>query len=259
MSDSSVTARIEPVRITAGGLPELAVSSRERMAVITADAGLTQVIRAGVAANEALTVIIVVNAPGEDVTLECEGIVAEGGSLLWQIATLAGRTVRHTLRSQAGAQATSAVDWIAIASGNDNWSCDVRNVFADRDGRGEVTMRAVAQDSANVTLRGTIDIRPQGGGTDTYLTQSVLMLDPTAKIDAVPALEIHTDSVRASHSATVSRMTPEDLFYLTSRGLTLPQARALYIEGFVREIAGRLQDPVTQEVVMQAVSRIAKR
>ena len=64
-----------------------------------------------------------------------------------------------------------------------------------------------------------IEIGPEGTGTDACLTQEVLMLDPTAKVDAIPALEIRTNDVKASHSASVSRVTEEDLFYFGSRGL----------------------------------------
>jgi Fe-S cluster assembly protein SufD len=223
-------------------------------AVIIVDDARDQRIIADVPPGRTLTVIIITNAPGANVTLTCEGTVHERGSLLWQLATLNAATVHHTVQSTAvGAGATSTVEWLCNARNDAHWTLDVRNIFTARDGRGEVTMRGIAQDRARIVCRGIIDIRAEGTGTDTFLTQAMLMLDPSAKIDAVPALEIHTDNVRASHSATVTRISPEDLFYLSSRGIPLQEARTLYIEGFIGELADRIVDATARTTVKEAM------
>jgi len=59
------------------------------------------------------------------------------------------------------------------------------------------------------------------------------MLDPTAKVDAVPALEIKANDVKASHSASVRRVTPLDLFSFAARGIEGKMARTMYVEGFL--------------------------
>ena len=75
------------------------------------------------------------------------------------------------------------------------------------------------------------------------------MLDATAKIDAVPALEIKTNDVKASHSATVARVTPEDLFYFATRGIPERAARAMFVQGFLGQIAERISDKGSREMV----------
>ena len=88
---------------------------------------------------------------------------------------------------------------------------------------------------------------------DTYLTEAVLMLDPSARIDAVPALEIRTNDVKASHSATVSRVTPEDLFYLQSRGLPERSARTMFVDGFLRDLAHRIEEPTALTLIQRVL------
>ena len=114
-------------------------------------------------------------------------------------------------------------------------------------------MKGIAQDKAHAAAHGIIMIGPQGNGTDTYLTQSVLMLDATAKVDAVPALEIKTNDVKASHSASVARVSPEDLFYFASRGIPAKEARQMFVEGFLGEVVQRFPDETAEKTIMNAL------
>ena len=131
----------------------------------------------------------------------------------------------------------------------------VKNVFLGKRGGGEVTIKGIAQEKGNVRAYGLIDIGPQGGGTNTYLTEDVLMLDPTAKVDAIPALEIKTNDVKASHSATVSRVTEEDLFYFAARGIAEKQARRMYVDGFLSDLLIKIPTPAFQEKVAIALQQ----
>ena len=114
-------------------------------------------------------------------------------------------------------------------------------------------MKGVAEDKAYVQCNGMINIGLDGGGTDTYLTEDVLMLDASAQVDAIPGLEIKTNDVKASHSATVSRVTDEDLFYFASRGIDNSEARKMYVEGFLGDITDKIANADTKEAVLMAI------
>jgi Fe-S cluster assembly scaffold protein SufB len=139
------------------------------------------------------------------------------------------------------------------AHGAEKQKLSARNIFESQNGRGEITMKGVAEGKAHVGCNGMILIGPKGGGTDTYLTQDVLMLDTTAKVDAIPGLEIKTNDVKASHSATVSRVTDEDLFYFAARGIGEREAKQMFVMGFIGELAGKMADPDIQKELLNAV------
>ncbi len=180
--------------------------------------------------------------------------VKDGAKMFWHCFTLESTTHPHTLVSRvSGNKATSDIDWVFLVRGTDKQNVSVRNVFEGRDGGGEITMKGVADDKAYAACRGMIEIAEGGRGTDTYLTEDVLMLDSTAKIDAVPALEIRTNDVKASHSATVSRITAESLFYLQSRGIDEPTARTMFVDGFLSGLTERIPDETIRAEVVQAL------
>lgn len=188
------------------------------------------------------------------IVIEQESILADEVQMHWCNLTLASGDVRHTLVSQVrGTHAKSTIDWAFYAKNSDRSVFSARNTFEAREGSGEVAIRGVAEGKAHVRCFGAIDIHPKGSGTDTHLTEEVLVLDPTAKVDVVPALEIRTNDVKASHSATVSRVTPEEMFYFGARGIVESDARRMYIDGFLKSVYERSAIPAWLTLVEQSL------
>jgi Fe-S cluster assembly scaffold protein SufB len=193
-------------------------------------------------------------APGEEVRARRDIRLKRGATATVVVASVGGGMVEQEIRGLLeGADAVCNISVMAYARASEKQKISVRNVFGAARGGGEIIMRAVAEDTAHVRCDGLIEIGLQGGGTDTYLTQEVLMLDPSAKVDAIPGLEIKTNDVKASHSATVSRVTEEDLFYFASRGILEREARKMFVEGFLADIAERIPDAAVREQIAAAV------
>jgi Fe-S cluster assembly protein SufB/Fe-S cluster assembly protein SufD len=202
--------------------------------------------------------VLCINAVDASATISIKQTsqVGAGASVKWQQVTLGGKDIAHDLLSRVvGANGTSAVDWMLYGKGSEKQAINVRNIFDAANGGGEVLMQGVAEGTANVSAKGLIDIGLKGGGTNTYLTQRVLMLDRTAKVHAVPSLEIKTNDVKASHSATVARVTEEDLFYFGARGISPREARAMYVQGFLGDITARIASIETREKVMEMIEK----
>lgn len=170
-----------------------------------------------------------------------QGSIGAGASLQWQNVTLGGGHIEHDLRSEVvGAGGKSTVDWVFYAKEQEIQRLSACNIFSAPEGGGEITVHGVAEANAQVGCRGMLEIGPRGAGTNTYLREHVLMLDRTAKVDAIPGLEIRTNDVKASHSATVTRVTPEDLFYFAARGIPEHTARQMYVRGFLADLTQRV-------------------
>jgi len=205
--------------------------------------------------DEARCTLLTLNAAeGEQITIRQRGMIGSGSVLRWQNVTLAGAKTEHDLISTVGgADSESAVDWMFYAKGTESQKLTVRNVFNARNGRGEILMRGIAEQKGHTECKGMIEIGLNGGGTNTYLTQEVLMLDSTSKVDAVPALEIKTNDVKASHSATIARVTEEDLFYFGARGIAPQNAREMFVLGFLGDITARITQQEVRDEMIAAI------
>lgn len=197
-----------------------------------------------------------INAMSSDVslTMNQRSHLKDNATIRWRNVTLGAGEVNQDLRSElSGADAVSEVDWMFYAKDDEKYRLSARNIFNGRHGGGEINMKGVAEGKGHVRCNGMIEIGFGGGQTDTYLTQNVLMLDKTAKVDAVPGLEIKTNDVKASHSATVSRVMEEDLFYFAARGIMEKEAKKMFVEGFLGEMIAKIGDEVLRDEITASV------
>lgn len=201
-------------------------------------------------ANASVTVLCVQQTSG---SIQQRSTVAEGGAITFQNVTLASEVEHHVQSHLIGRSAKSDIDWIFYAKDNDTQYLTAKNMFEAPEGGGEITLKGVAEHNAHVLCNGLIDIGLEGAGTDTYLFEDVLMLDSTAKVDAIPGLEIKTNDVKASHSATVSKVTPEDLFYFASRGIEEQEARRMFVQGFLGDLTQRIINDTLRDGVNTAI------
>ena len=92
-------------------------------------------------------------------------------------------------------------------------------------------------------FNGRVHVHPGADGTDSQMSSKNLLLSEAAEIDTKPELEIYADDVKCSHGATVGDLNRDELFYLRSRGLTEPQARALLLNAFAAASFSSLVGP----------------
>lgn len=170
--------------------------------------------------------------------------VASGARVRWWNLTLGGNVEQHLAIQVNGVSSRADVQWVSHAKRRDVQDLVAQVTYAAPKGSGETTMRGVVEDHAVLRSRGSIRVDRKARGTETFLSDQVLLLDPAAKAVAIPELNVGTNDVKAGHSASVSRIHPEDLFYLQSRGISPAEARSMSIKGFLEELI----NDVPQEV-----------
>jgi len=121
-------------------------------------------------------------------------------------------------------------------------------------GRGEIVVKAVVMGKGSLGLKGMIKIGEKAVLTEAFLRQNILLLGEDAKATAVPELEIETDDVKASHAATVGQIDKEQLFYLTSRGISQGVATKMIVEAFLEEVLSQI-DSKEAEIIRVKLER----
>jgi Fe-S cluster assembly protein SufB len=66
------------------------------------------------------------------------------------------------------------------------------------------------------------------------------LIDDTSRTDTYPYIEIEENDANVGHEASVSKIGEEQLFYLTSRGISEEEAMAMIVRGFIEPIAKEL-------------------
>jgi Fe-S cluster assembly protein SufD len=110
------------------------------------------------------------------------------------------------------------------------------------------------QPEAHTVWIGDVLIQAAAEGTETFEVNRNLVLTDGARADSVPNLEIETgEIVGAGHASATGRFDDEQLFYLTSRGIPIEQARRLVVRGFFGEILQKITVAEIRERLTAAI------
>lgn len=93
--------------------------------------------------------------------------------------------------------------------------------------------RGVMFDSARALWRGRIVVEQAAKKACAFQRHDAILASKDAFVDAAPILEIFTHDVSCKHSASITRIQPEQVFYLKSRGVDETTARTMLLEGFL--------------------------
>ena len=123
------------------------------------------------------------------------------------------------------------------------------------EGTSRQVWRAVAADTSAASLAARAEVARHAQKTDGEQSLRGLLLDRTATVNLKPELEIFADDVKCAHGATVGELDTRALFYLQSRGLPEPKARALLTRAFVADAIDRIGGDAVREAFAEDADR----
>ena len=85
-------------------------------------------------------------------------------------------------------------------------------------------------------FRGALTIGPKAHGCTSSIQCDAMLLDEISRADTIPDIRIKNNDVTIAHEARVGKLSPDDLFYLESRGIKEEQAKAMIVSGFIEPI-----------------------
>ena len=119
---------------------------------------------------------------------------------------------------------------------------------------GDTVWKGALAGESRASYEGLIEIVPGAQESHTYLQTHSMLLSPKAKADAIPSLIVKTDNVSASHGGTVGELDEEQIFYMTTRGLSRGEAVRVLVEGYFEEVVHRLDDPGLEALVRRRIA-----
>ena len=119
--------------------------------------------------------------------------------------------------------------------------------------QGRILNRGALKGSARLVYNGLIDIGNEAYKSDALLESHIILLSRDASAFDIPGLEIKTNDVRATHSASVSPIDEEQVYYLKTRGLSDNEARKLIVFGALQPAIERIS---SDKVKLTILSRL---
>lgn len=114
-----------------------------------------------------------------------------------------------------------------------------------------LTANGVLAGSSKKTLRGTIDLVRGCKGAAGQETETVLLVDEDVENKTVPVILCNEDDVAGNHGATIGHVRAEQLFYLSSRGLSERAAEQMFLRALVEQAALDAPDEASRAGVVR--------
>lgn len=117
--------------------------------------------------------------------------------------------------------------------GKERLKLDLKVTHVAANTRAKVIIRGVIGGEARAEISGMLLIGKKAFGTDSFFGVHILLLSEAASCDVRPMLEILAHEVKAAHAATIGKVDAEQVFYLTSRGLSPDAAVEMIVNGWL--------------------------
>jgi Fe-S cluster assembly protein SufD len=174
--------------------------------------------------------------------------VGEGASLV--LTTLAAGGADTRLDGEirlTGEGAYAEAGGALLARGRQRHDANLVVRHEQPGGTSRQVWRSVADDRATCSVAARVEVARGAQKTDGEQSLKGLLLSRTATINAKPELEIFADDVKCAHGATVGELDRDALFYMASRGIPRPDARALLTRAFVADSIDRIGEEKVRE------------
>lgn len=94
----------------------------------------------------------------------------------------------------------------------------------------------VSKGESKLVFSGTSHILKGSIKSKTSQNAKIMVFDPKSDAIAKPILKIDENDIEANHAAAVGKISDEHLFYLTSRGLSIEEAKLIITLGYLKPI-----------------------
>jgi len=184
-------------------------------------------------ANTQLAYSIDQNLQHADGTISHRFICKQDSQLTVSIVATGGNQVANTIEvilMGSGAQAYITGGYVGTAT--QQHAIKITQEHCAPHTTSYSNLKGAIADHAQVRYHGMINIAQGAHGANAALYNKNLLLSHNARAFSVPGLQVKTHEVQCKHGTATGRFDDDQVLYMQSRGLLVPQAEQLLLRGF---------------------------
>ena len=113
----------------------------------------------------------------------------------------------------------------------------------------------VCKDMGKLLFAGISHIYEKAIKSKTEQNAKIMVFDEQSNAIAKPILKIDENDIEASHAAVVGKINDEHLFYLTSRGISVADAKQLITMGYLKPILAGFYNEQIKDYISSLIER----
>ncbi len=136
----------------------------------------------------------------------------------------------------------------SLSSNKDNKDIVV-NIYHNHPSTfGRIDNYGVCKDEGKLQFSGISYILKGCHQSKSHQNAKIVVFDNNCVAKAKPILKIDENDIEASHAASVGKVSDEHIFYLTSRGLNIEEAKMLITLGYLKPILKGFNESIQNEI-----------
>lgn len=198
-----------------------------------------------------LSVVLVNDLAKDAHLLRCDDWkVSRDSKLEFSTLSSGGFLIKSDIRvdlTQPGSSCTGAIASHGHESRHDDHHVEIIHNAGHTNST--LVIHSACGGSSHSVSTGLLTIVKGADGSDAGQVFRNLLLSPKARAEAIPELEVLADDVKAAHGAASAAISPEQIHYLCSRGLSPSQASSLIVEGFLMDAFRNVKNQKVIDVI----------
>ncbi len=129
---------------------------------------------------------------------------------------------------------------IAITNNFQQADTGTKMIHIGKNTRSTIVSKGISAGRSDNTYRGLVRVQPKAENARNYTQCDSLLVGDQCGAHTVPYVECRNRTGKIEHEATTSRISDDQLFYCTQRGMSAEEAVSLIVNGFCREVLQEL-------------------
>lgn len=165
----------------------------------------------------------------------------EGATMEWVDSNLGSKiTMKYPAVYMLGEGAHGEILSMAFAGKGQHQDAGGKVVHGAPNTSSKIISKSISKAGGRASYRGLLKVVKGAHGSRSQVVCDALLLDDHSRSDTYPYIEIDEDDVEVGHEASVSKIGEEQLFYLTSRGISEEEAASMIVGGFIEPLVKEL-------------------
>lgn len=161
-------------------------------------------------------------------------LVEEGGTMEWIDGNIGSKvTMKYPACVLKGDYSKGSCITIALADNNQIQDTGAKMIHIGKHTKSNILSKSIARNGGNASYRGLVKITKNAKDSYANVKCDTILLDKKSKSDTFPTNICQNKTSYLEHEATVSKIDPQELFYLMTRGIDEEKATELLIMGFI--------------------------
>jgi Fe-S cluster assembly protein SufB len=142
-------------------------------------------------------------------------------------------------------------EFYSVALTNHKMQADTgtKMIHLGKNTTSRIVSKGISADGSSNTYRGLVKVGPKADHARNYTVCDSMLVGSACSANTFPIMEVENQTATIEHEATTSKVSEEELFYFTSRGIAQEQAVSLLLNGFCKEVFNQLPLEFSVEAV----------